>query len=252
LEALFDDEFAAIWFEPRLEAMTQREAAAVVEVTNTAGGARVLDVPCGFGRRCAALARLGHTCVGVGFTGAHVEMARQTAETSGVASKCSFLVGDIRQLPAVGIADFVGGFDLALSLVSSFGYFAEEADDMAVLRGYCEALRTGGALVIDTPCKETLLAKSNPCLAYRRDETLVVEEREYDILTARLRSHWTLVRDDAVVRRASMNLRLYSMREWLQMLDDTGFGNIEVLDGLPGRPFRLGTSGRSVLVARKL
>ena len=37
-----------------------------------------------------------------------------------------------------------------------------------------------------------------------------------------------------MVRRANLNLPLYSVREWLQMLRDTAFGVVETLDGLPG------------------
>ena len=250
-ETLFDDEFAAIWFEPRVGEATDREAAAIVKMMNAGPGARILDVPCGIGRHCIALAQLGHRCVGVDLTEGYVETARRAAQDSDVTSKCSFIVGDMRQLPGLGIADFAEGFELALSFFSSFGYFADEADDLTVLRGYYEALKPGGAVVIDTQCKETVLAKPNPCFAYRSGKTLVVEEREYDPLTDRLQSQWTLVRDDTVVRRASMNIRLYSVREWVQMLGDTGFGDVETLDGFPGGPFRVAVSGRLGLVARK-
>ena len=161
----------------------------------------------GIGRHCVALAQLDHTCVGVDPTERYVEKAGQASESSDVASRCSFVVGDMRQLPALGVANFTGGFDLALSLFSSLGYFADEADDLAVLRGYNAALKSGGALVIDTQCKETVLAKPAPCFASRKGGTLVVEEREYDPLTDRLRSEWTLIRGDVVVRRASINLQ---------------------------------------------
>jgi SAM-dependent methyltransferase len=250
-ETLFDDEFAAIWFEPRLGETTEREAAAILEMTNTGPGARILDVPCGVGRHCVAMAQRGHACVGVDLADRYIEAARQAAKDNDVSAKCSFLVGNMRELRALGITDFEGGFDLAMSFFSSFGYFADEADDLAVLRGYFDALKPGGALVIDSQCKETVLAKPRPCFAYRRGETLVVEEREYDPLADRLQSEWTLVRDDKAVRRASMNIRLYSVREWHQMLRDTGFGDVEMLDGFPGKPFRVAVSGRLALVARK-
>jgi SAM-dependent methyltransferase len=250
-ETLFDEEFAAIWFEPRLGDATGREVAGIVELTQAAEGARILDAPCGIGRHCVALAQRGCSCVGVDLTPGYVERAKRSAESSGVAARCSFLVGDMRELPALGIPDFDGGFDLALSLFSSFGYFADEADDLAVLQGYRAALQQGGLLVVDTQCKETVLAKPNPCIARRYGDTLAVEEREYDALTDRLASTWTLVRDEQVVRRTSMTLRIYSVREWLQLLRDTGFGEIDVLDGLPGDRFRVGVSQRLVLVARR-
>ena len=38
---------------------------------------------------------------------------------------------------------------------------------------------------------------------------------------------------------------------WQHFLGDTGFGDVETLDGFPGGPFRVAVSGRLGLVARK-
>lgn len=51
------------------------------------------------------------------------------------------------------------GFDLAINLFTSFGYFEEEADDRKVLANVLASLNSGGAYVMDMMGKE-ILARS--------------------------------------------------------------------------------------------
>ena len=58
-------------------------------------GKSVLDVGCGPGHYCTALAREGaEHVVGIDFAEQMVHLARQRAETAGVTERCRFIVGD--------------------------------------------------------------------------------------------------------------------------------------------------------------
>jgi hypothetical protein len=53
-------------------------------------------------------------------------------------------------------------YDLALSLFTSFGFFAAPEDDLLVLRNVRHSLRPGGVLVMDLMGKENLARVFQP------------------------------------------------------------------------------------------
>ncbi len=77
---------------------------------------RVLDVGCGSGRFCVALARDGATVVGLDFAPEMLALAREKANEAGVASRCQFLQVDFMTwdwdepfdlVLAIGVLDYV-------------------------------------------------------------------------------------------------------------------------------------------------
>lgn len=97
------------------------------------GSKRFLDMPCGNGRHARELAVRGHEVVGMDLQESLVRRLRPLP--------CA--VADMRRLP---VAD--GVFDAVLNLWNSFGYFLDEAEDIAVLAGFRRALRPGGVVVL--------------------------------------------------------------------------------------------------------
>lgn len=75
----------------------------------------LLDVGCGGGKYCTALAERGLAAVGVDFAPAMVELAAHRAAATGVAGRCRFLAGDVMTLSlaptdlvlAIGVFDYV-------------------------------------------------------------------------------------------------------------------------------------------------
>lgn len=88
---------------------------------------RVLDVPCGSGRHQRALAKLGYDVLGVD---------NDPAVSPQV-------LGDLRGLDVLPT-----GFDAAISMWASFGYFGDEENER-VLASFARRLRPGGRLVLD-------------------------------------------------------------------------------------------------------
>jgi SAM-dependent methyltransferase len=60
---------------------------------------RALDVACGEGRNAIWLARRGWFAVGVDFSAAGIDRARQLAENAAVSDQTSFVVGDVTKGP---------------------------------------------------------------------------------------------------------------------------------------------------------
>lgn len=116
---------------------TEEDVAAIAGILRGRGTRTVLDLPCGFGRVAGPLHRLGFDVTGVDASEAQLAVAR--ARNPGPA----YLQGDMRDPPA-------GPFDAMLNLYTSFGYMPTEADDAACLARWCEVLRPGGLLVLET------------------------------------------------------------------------------------------------------
>lgn len=100
-------------------------------------GHRVLDLGCGPGRHAAGLARRGAWVVGLDLSAALLCAAREAGAERLVRA-------DMRSLP---LRDAT--FDAVLSLFTSFGYFADDAEHEAVLREVTRVLRPGGRFVLD-------------------------------------------------------------------------------------------------------
>jgi SAM-dependent methyltransferase len=121
----------------RDEAETAREVVFLARVLPQPP-ARVLDVPCGFGRHARGLAGLGYSVTGVELDERVLaEAARRSKGT------IEYVEGDMRELSALRT-----DFDGVICMWASFGYFGHEANQ-AVLRGMADRLAAGGRLVLD-------------------------------------------------------------------------------------------------------
>lgn len=98
---------------------------------------RVLDVGCGPGRHAAALEDAGIECIGLDLSMVLLRRARTV-------TRAPLVRADMRVLP---VRD--GSMDAVLSLFTSFGYFADDAEHRRTLRGMATALRPEGWLVLD-------------------------------------------------------------------------------------------------------
>ena len=101
-------------------------------------GSTVLDLGCGTGRHSRHLAGRGFDVTGIDLSAESLRLARASE-----GSNLRFLRQDMR-LPFRA-----GPFDHILNLFTSFGYFDDPSDHMAVVHNIATALRPGGTLVLD-------------------------------------------------------------------------------------------------------
>src|SRR5215471_15709533 len=142
-------------------------------------------------------------------------------------------------------------FDLALNLFSSFGYFADVADDLQVLRQLHGSLKPGGQVLLEMVGKETLARTFQPRTWHRhaeRDEYLLEE------LIVRggwrwLEHHWIWIRG-AEQQDFTFGIRLYSGAELTTLLAEAGFSGVQLYGSLAGTPYDQ-TAQRLVTVATK-
>ncbi len=206
--------------------------------------ARILDAPCGAGRHSLALARQGHSVVGIDFNPHVLEVATATASEQGLDAE--FRLGDLRALA------LDEQFDAVLCLWTSIGYFSDRENE-AALRALAAALKPGGPLFLDTQVLESAL----PRFRERQwswwgegDQRIrVSEDVTWNYAQSRMEGHWYFDGPDRHEVRP-FSLRIYSCRELLGMLGDAGLNDFRCL-GDGDEEFRLGAS-RLWLEATKL
>ncbi len=132
----FESFFGADYFEIYRDFFTPEATAAdvdgIVSRLGLQAGARVLDLACGHGRHAIPLAERGFRVTGYDLSEAMLERARTDAIARGI--EVRWMRGDMRALP------FDTEFDAVINVFTAFGYFADPAEDLEVLRRVRRAL----------------------------------------------------------------------------------------------------------------
>jgi SAM-dependent methyltransferase len=212
---------------------TAEDAAAMVELLDLPRGSTIVDAGCGFGRFCAALQELGMGTTGIDISPAALAEAEQRSPGP------RYVLHDLtRPLP-----EGLGPFDVLVSVYSSFGYGATEAEDLAMLRVFHSLVKPGGRIVMQLSDLERsrfrLKSDERPVVRWTNDvkETLTV-----DFKTGRLHVKYELG-DDVVHSR----IRMYEKEDLVAMFAEVGFSDIQSYGDFSGAPKR--PEDRLVLVA---
>ncbi len=242
-EQLFDDRY--LKFYPELFDLDRaaREADFIDRALGLEGGARLLDLGCGFGRHSVPLAAMGYRVMGIDRSGPMLSAARRLAAERNV--EVEWLERDMRELSGIG------PFDGCVCLYTVFGYF-DEATNEAVLRNVHGLLNSSAPFLLDV---------SNPLslVTHPRSETwrqgpfgIRLERSVYDALQGRVIADRLLILPDGkqeVLPQSSV--RLYAPSELRRLLELTGFEIEAVYGALADERFAATQSPRMVLLARK-
>ncbi len=136
----FDQRYLRLYAH-RDEAEAEHRAPHLLGLLGLGADDRVLDVACGEGRYARALAKRGVRVTGVDISRDLLVEAQERSPMLPGAPQ--FVRRDMRQLP------FVGQFDGAISMFTSFGYFDRDEEDLKTFRGVARALVPGGRFVLD-------------------------------------------------------------------------------------------------------
>lgn len=211
----FDEAYVDTWTEAGVFATTDDQVAQLRTLLDLPAGARILDVPCGFGRFAGPLHEAGYEVVGVDASPAQLALAEQRHPGP------DYRLGDMRTPPD-------GPFDAVLNLFSSFGYFEDPADDVRCLQAWHDVLRPGGVLVIETMHRD-ILAR------------LWGQEHEPDARIELGTTDWVTGRHTATVevggQRRVFRTRLYTATDLVRLCREVGFVEFEVFGGLDRAPF---------------
>ena len=195
----------------------------------------------GTGRHSIELEARGVDTVGFELNPSYVELARHRAEAVGVSPV--FEIGDVRSVA------FGGDFDAAILMWNSFGFFSDD-ENLALLARIRSALKSGGRFLLELLNRDFLTRHFEATSDSEVDGIRVTEEREFDILSSRMRS--SIVRHDSPPIERRTNWRIYSPHEVADMGRRTGFDLEAAYADLDGSPVHLDARLiRYVFVARQ-
>lgn len=233
----FWDGFKIAMFHERRRAETPADVDALVKLLHLAPPARILDLCCGIGRHSAELARRGFAVTGVDLHEPYL------AEARAAAPKVEWIRADVREFKRPR------AFDAALSMYTSFGYFADPLDDVRHARNAFESLKPHGALLIDVVGKEVLAGKYQERQWYDLDDgSRLLAHCRIDDGWRGVRNDWTLYKGDER-RETFFWTRLYAGTELEALLLGVGFRDVKLFGWLDGQPYGPGAR-RLVAVAR--
>ncbi len=230
-QSFFDETYLELWAHLHSPTQCEAEAAQLMTLLDLQPGDRVLDAPCGYGRISLPLARRGVHVVGVDYSPALLNHARESESSEELATPIQWVRADLRTnaLPT--------GCKAALNLFSSLGY-GSEADDVATLQNLHSALAPGGTLFIETMHRDAIvyrLAKGETA-GFRGPAGVVLRERNaFDPISGTLNSTWTWTSPTIAGSRQS-TIRIYSIPEIVALVHRAGFTNARCFAGLSGAP----------------
>lgn len=244
-ETYFDD----VWLRVALsfgDPLAADEADFVRRALGLKPGMRVLDMPCGYGRHCIALARGGVAVTGVDSSAASIRIAADAARASSLAALACFQVGDMRTFALAEPADAV------IVMQDSIGFMATDEQNLAVLANLRRSLVPGGKLLIDVVSLFWMIkAMAAPRQWVRLDDgTVYAEEREYDVRSGRLLDKVEVFTPEREHFIRSSSIRMYTLPEFDAMLHAAGYRITQTYGGFDDSPYEL-ESTQLIVVAER-
>ena len=240
-EAEFWDLFGGTMFHAEAWASAAEQVDQIEILLGLEPPLRVLDLCCGPGRHSLALARRGYRVLGVDRTEQFLEEARRRADEEGL---------DI-DLAHSDMREFVepGGFDVAINMLTSFGYFEDPDEDRKVLSNLFASLVPGGRMLLDTMGKEIIARIFEHKQWRERDGDFYLYERRVVDDWSWIENRW--IRIDIDERHEyAVGHRLFSGLELKRLFGEAGFTDVRAYGGLGGEPYDQ-EAGRLVVVGTK-
>ncbi|MGG1660345.1 class I SAM-dependent methyltransferase [Brevibacillus sp. NRS-1366] len=238
-ERSFREDYVLV-YRHRDDSAADGEIANLLERLPIKDTGRVLDLCCGSGRHSRALARRGYEVVGVDLS----PVLLQLAEEQNTFPQLSFARCDMRNIP------YRGEFDIVVNLFTSFGYFSSDEENASVIRNMAQALRTEGEVIIDYLNPAYVTAHLVPQSTKEVGGMLIEEKR------------W--IQDGFVKKRIMINeaatkepreyleqVRLFQVEQMIAMLEQAGFGQIQVFGNYQFEEYVASESPRMIFYAIK-
>jgi len=237
-ERSFGEDYVLV-YQHRDEKAADEEIANLLARLPIKKSGKVLDLCCGNGRHSRALARRGYEVVGVDLSAVLLKLAEEQNHYPNL----RFVRCDMRDLP------FQEEFDIVVNLFTSFGYFASDEENEKVVGNMAKALKTGGELAIDY-LNPAYVRKNLVPHSTKQIKGLTIEEKRWiedDFVNKRI-----IIRTrDGEQREYLERVRLFQVEQMVAMLEEKGFGQIEVFGDYQFQPYRDADSPRMIFYAVK-
>jgi ubiquinone/menaquinone biosynthesis C-methylase UbiE len=202
---------------------------------------QVLDLACGAGRWLRPLSQAGARAVGVDLSLPLLERAAEMRRETQL--RFDLLRCDMLHIPLRS-----NSCDLVLSMFTSFGYFEEPEQDIAVLREAHRVLRPGGQLFLDVFNAHRVRRNLVPETQRRAGRFAVQESRRIDEKRGLVIKQIELRAAEQTYRYREQ-VRLWESRPLQQALRDNGYRILAEYGNYDASPFSEAASPRLILHA---
>jgi len=226
----FDALYPVVYAHRTVEAAAPESAFAIQQL-RLCDSCAVLDLCCGNGRHMKHLLRHTPRVIGLDYSPVLLGLAQRLLGGDG-----ALLRGDMRAIP------FNESFDAVANFFTSFGYFTNEAENLAVAEGIARALKPRGRFFMDYLNPVHVAANLEGESSRMAGDYEIIERRWLDNETCRVNKTMVVQLDGVEVNRSSESVRLYEQDELVALLDSAGlkveaiYGDYEgskVADNLP-------------------
>lgn len=201
----------------------------------------VLDLCCGPGRYTVPLARRGYRMTSVDRT--PYLLNRLRAHCKELYLEPEIIESDMRE--------FVrrDSFDIAINMMTSFGYFDDSDDDRRVLENVLASLKPGGRFLLDFMSPVWLAAHFIRRDWLEHDGRIMLEERKFSEDMEWLTNYWTVI-DGAERYHFELGLRMYFPPQVKALLYSVGFSDVRLFSTFTGESFDR-NNARCIVVGTK-
>ena len=189
---------------------------------------RALDLCCGTGRHLATLEETGATLTGIDYSAELLLMARDRLKPS-----TRLVRADMRRLP------FNTAFDVVFSFFTSFGYFYEDADNLATAGEIARVLTMGGRFFMDYLNPLSLERTLKKETVRSVNEYTFVETRWIYFDRRRVNKQVEVNKDNQHIETIHESVRLYTFEELATLLHQAGLRVFTCQGDYHGAPYGL-------------
>ena len=241
-DEVFADHYPALE-RPKHVQMARGEVDFFIATTGLSTGAMVLDIGCGDGAHCIALAQRGFVPTGIDTSLPQLLRAAQAAEQNGLGVQ--FLHGDMRDPPVEG--PFAG----ILCIGSTLGYFDDD-DNLAAVEKMASLLVAGGRVLIQVFNRDQVIGRLPARSWWQGAGCLVLDEAQMNYMTNRLYVHRTVVFEDGRQFEHHIAVAAYAVGDLIAACNEAGLHVLEISGSRHSRArFYGATSPEIWLVAEK-
>lgn len=237
-EEVFDEDYLRTlpFMNPE---QTLKEVAFIEDSLHAPAGADLLDVGCGYGRHAIELVQRGLKVTGLDLSLPLLIRAADEAQRRAVS--VNFVHADMREMA------FERQFDGAYCMLTSFGYFDEDAN-LRVAEGVARALKPGGRFLLDVINRDYLVGDLPTRVWWEGAGCVVLEEVDFNFHTSRVVTRRSVVFDDGRQLEQEISVRAYSLHELGRLLRQAGFRVLDISGSLATRSHFFGSTSRNLLI----
>lgn len=236
-ESWFDTEYYHMLYNKRNDEEAEAFISGLFAALQLREGMKVADIACGKGRHSRVMAKSGMQVYGYDLSKNSIDCANSLA-TPG----CRFFVHDIRNPYEEN------GFDAALNLFTSFGYFDTDEEDIIAIKNIYDMLKPGGIFVQDYLNAFSVIPQF-PCKGTENRENI-----HFDI-QKRLENRHIIKEIEVTDGEKRLNyaekVKTYSETELKDIHQAAGFKILRTAGDYQLHPYESGTSPRLIIISQK-